>query len=122
MLKCVSKDRFRSLLGPGECPEMQFSIQTCFFAFRISHYVEKLGDDGSDRSPTFKKCGDTTVFDAGVLIWRFEARCVAKSAMTLEAIGVSRLFFRGRRQWPQASQSADPGGHEACGAHCEYVL
>ena len=21
-----------------------------------------------------------------------------------------RLFFRGRRQWPQASQSADPGG------------
>ena len=27
-----------------------------------------------------------------------------------------RCFFRGRRQWPQARKSADPGGHEACGA------
>ena len=24
--------------------------------------------------------------------------------------------FRGRRQRPQACESADPGGHEACGA------
>ena len=51
------------------------------------------------------------------------SQCVAKNVSTLdaieapsenvltsEAIEASRSFFRGRRQWPQASQSADPGG------------
>ncbi len=37
-----------------------------------------------------------------------------------DRVRVSSSFFRGRRQWPHASQSADPGA--ACGAHSEFVL
>ena len=33
----------------------------------------------------------------------------SENVLTSEAIEGSRSFFRGRRQWPQASQSADPG-------------
>ena len=32
----------------------------------------------------------------------------SENVLTSVAIETSRSFFRGRRQWPQASQSADP--------------
>ena len=32
------------------------------------------------------------------------------------------VLFRGRRQWPQARESADPGGHEACGSVRRYTF
>ena len=85
MPKWVLKGRFLTFLGPGESPEMRFSIKKIRFPFQISHDAEKRGDDGSDRSPT------------------------SKNVATTVAIGVPR-FFRGRRQGPQASQSADPEG------------
>ena len=34
----------------------------------------------------------------------------SENVLTSEAIEASRSFFRGRRQWPQAGQSADPEG------------
>ena len=34
----------------------------------------------------------------------------SENVLTSEAIEASRSFFRDRRQWPQASQSADPAG------------
>ena len=57
------------------------------------------------------------VFDTKVMISCFELHCVSKNVFTSEAMGVPRLFFRGRRQWSQASQSADPrsGGRGGLG-------
>ena len=34
----------------------------------------------------------------------------SENTLTSVAIETSRSFIRGRRQWPQASQSADPAG------------
>ena len=39
----------------------------------------------------------------------------SENTLTSVAIETSRSFIRGRRQWPQASQSADPGRPGALG-------
>ena len=72
-------------------PRCNVRSKTYFLTFRITRCVEKRDDDGSDRCPTSKNVATTGQSE-------------------------SNVFFRGRRQWPQASQSADPGRGPAWGS------
>ena len=60
---------------------------------------------GSDRNLAF---GVAMCFEKRFGVGREEAS--SENVLPSVAIETSRSFIRGRRQWPQASQSADPGG------------
>ena len=74
---------FRILLVPKERPGSLYWNHYCDFRIGVAMCFEKrFGAEYEEAS--------------------------SENVLTSVAIETSRSFFRGRRQWPQASQSADP--------------
>ena len=81
---------FRSLLVPKERPGSLYWNHHCDFRIGVAMCFEKrFGVEYEEAS--------------------------SENVLTSVAIETSRSFFRGRRQWPQASQSAHPARGPAWG-------